>query len=150
MKTLIITTFSVLLLILFSPTLTSAQNEKKAVYAILIDNTGSLEPQLGNIQLLSKVIVENKSQNGVFSIFNFQTDNSSQKPTAVATAGTEWSQDKNVLEKYIDSLTTAVGQTALFDAVLLAGRTIATKAEAEKLTEKRQKQKICLLNYLPR
>lgn len=86
-----------LLLTLFLPVLVSAQNEKKAAFRILLDNTGTLRTQFGNVQILGYAITQNASQRGLVSLFNFETSGDSKKPFAVITSGTEWSQDKMAL-----------------------------------------------------
>jgi phosphopentomutase len=136
MKIILRLPLTLLLLTLFLPVLTSAQSENKAVYGVLIDNTGSLRPQFGNIQILGKAIVKNVNERGIISLFNFETQGDSKKPFAVVTSGTEWSQDKNALEKYIYGLQSVGGQTTLLDAIRSIGKTIGAKANAEKLSEK--------------
>jgi hypothetical protein len=83
MKFILRLPFPLLLLILFLSYSAFAQSEKKAAYGVLIDNTGSLRPQLGNIQTLDKVIVQKVSQRGIISLFNFETQGDSKKPFAV-------------------------------------------------------------------
>jgi Ca-activated chloride channel homolog len=102
----------------------------------LIDNTGSLRPQLNNIQILGKALVQTASERGVISVFNFETHSDSKKPFAIVTSGTEWSQDKNTLEKYIYALEAVGGQTTLLDAIRLTGKSVDAKANVEKLPEK--------------
>ncbi len=91
--------FTLLLLILFLPVLTFAQNEKKVAFGILLDNTGTLRTQFGNVQILGKAIAQNTSQRGFISLFNFESRGDTQKPFAFVTTGSEWSQDKDTLEK---------------------------------------------------
>ena len=136
MKFILRLSFTLLLLISFLSNPSFAQSEKKAAYGVLIDNTGSLRLQLGNIQALGKIIVQKLSQRGIISLFNFETHNDSKKPFAVINSGTEWSQDKSALEKYIYSLQAVGGQTTLFDAICSTGKTTDAKANAEKLPEK--------------
>ena len=136
MKIILRFLFTFLLIALFIPVLAFAQIEKKAAYSVLIDNTGSLRTQLVNVQILAKAIVQNTSQRGVISLFNFETQRDSKKAFAVATSGTKWSQDKNALEKYIDGLESVGGQTTLFDAIRSTAKTTDAKANADNLTEK--------------
>lgn len=136
MKFILRLPFTVLLLTLFLSISTFAQKEKKAAYGVLIDNTGSMRPQLGNIQILGKAIVQKTNQHGVISVFNFETQQDGKKPFAVVTSGTEWSQDKNTLEKYIDGLESVGGQTTLFDAIRSIAKATVSKADSEKLAEK--------------
>ncbi len=136
MKIILRFSFKFLLLTLILPVLTFAQSEKKAAYSILLDNTGTLRPQFGNVQILGKAIVQSASQHGVISLFNFETSNDSKKPFAVVASGTGWSQDKNALGKYIDGVTIVGGQTTLFDAIRSIAKATETKANSEKLAEK--------------
>lgn len=129
--------FVLLLLILFLPVLTFAQNERKAVYGILIDNTGSLRTQLSNIQLIGKGIIQNASQRGgIVSVFDFETQADNKKSFAVVTSGSEWNQDKNALEKFIENLQPVGGATTLLDAIRSTAKAVETKANSEKLSEK--------------
>ena len=113
-----------------------AQSERKAAYGILIDNTGTLWNQFDNVQLLGKAIVQNVGQRGTISLFNFETQGTEKKPLAVVRSGTEWSQDKALLEKYIDKVKIVRGQTVLFDAIRSIATVTDAKANAEKFLEK--------------
>jgi hypothetical protein len=125
------------LLLLFStPIFVSAQNEKKATFGILLDNTGTMRSQFGNVQILGYAVAQNASQRGFVSLFNFQTSGDSKQSFAVVGSGTEWSQDKNVFEKHIAGLAVVGGQTALFDSIRSMGKAIDTKATSEKLPER--------------
>ena len=136
MKFIMRFTFTLLLLILFLPVLTFAQNEKKVAFGILLDNTGTLRTQFGNVQILGKAIAQNTSQRGFVSLFNFESSGDTQKPFAFVTAGSEWSQDKNTLEKYIDKMQVVGGQTTLLDAIRSIAKAADSKANTEKLSEK--------------
>jgi Ca-activated chloride channel family protein len=127
------------LAVLYLPNLTLAQNDKKAAYGILLDNTGSMRSQIQTLQNLSKAVAQNATKRGIVSIFNFETqgDFSDKKSfLAVATSGTDWSQDKNAIGKYIDVVKIAGGQTTLLDAIHSIGKITDEKANAEKLSEK--------------
>ena len=127
------------LAILYLPNLTLAQNEKKAVYGILLDNTGTMWTQIESVQMLGKTIVRDVSKRGIVSVFNFKTqgDSSDAKSfLAVATSGSEWGQDKNAIEKYIDVVKIVRGQTTLLDAIHSIGKITDEKAITEKLSEK--------------
>jgi hypothetical protein len=94
-----------------------AQTEKNVAYSILIDNTGSLRSQFNEVVRISKGIVEHIHQRGPVSLFNFRAQGDQRNPLAIITPGTEWSQDKELLERYIDGLFVVPGQTTLMDAI---------------------------------
>ena len=125
-----------LFLVLFLPSSFFAQTEKKAVYGILIDNTGSMRYQFGNIQIFGKSLARNVSQRGVVSLFNFETQGSDKKQFAVVSYGTQWSQDKDALENYIGNLQVVPGATVLFDSIRSIAKTVEAKASSDKLAEK--------------
>ena len=125
------------LLLTFSLTvLVSAQSEKKAAFGILLDNTGTLRTQFGNVQILGNAIAQNASQRGLVSLFNFETSGDSKNPFAVIASGTEWSQDKGAFEKHIVGVKVVAGQTTLLDAIRSIGKVVTAKATSEKLSEK--------------
>jgi len=125
-----------LLLTLFLPVLASAQNEKKVAFGILLDNTGTLRTQFGNVQILGNAIAQSASQRGFVSLFNFETSGDSKNPFAVVASGSEWSQDKSAFEKYIVGVKVVGGQTTLLDAIRSIGKAVDAKATSEKLAEK--------------
>lgn len=108
-----------------------AQNEKQAAHGILIDNTGSLRSQFPEVLLISKGIVGQTHPRGPVSLFNFRTDGDDRKPLAVVTAGSEWSQDRNFLERYVDSLYVVAGQTALKDAISHVAERVNARASLD-------------------
>ena len=136
MKFILRLSFTLLLVALFLPVLTFAQSEKKAAYGILIDNTGTMRTQFGNVQILSNALAQNATQRGLISLFNFETQGREKNPFAKVTSGTEWSQDKNALEKYIAGLKVVPGQTVLFDAIRSIAKVTDAKGNSEKLSEK--------------
>lgn len=119
-----------LALVLFQPA--PAQHEKKIIYGILIDNTGSLRSQFDKVLMISKGIVEHAHQRGPISLFNFRSQGDVRNAVALITSGTEWSQDKDRLERYIDSLYVEPGQTTLLDAINSAAAQISAKAQLDK------------------
>lgn len=121
---------------MFLPVLAYAQSEKKAAVAVLMDNTGSLRTQFGSVQILGKAIAQKTSQRGSVSLFNFVSSRDSKKPFASVTAGSEWSQNIDVLEKHIDKMQVVGGQTTLLDAVHSIAKAADSKASAENLSEK--------------
>jgi Mg-chelatase subunit ChlD len=127
------------LAVLFSTTLTFAQGEKKAAYGILLDNTGTMFTQIETVKTLGKALAQDASKRGIVSVFNFETQGEikdTKSFLAVATSGTEWSQDKNAIEKYIDGLKVARGQTTLWDAIRSMAKATDEKAKIENLPEK--------------
>jgi hypothetical protein len=113
-----------------------AQNAPSAVYGILIDNTGTLRLQLDDARAVGNAVVQKTSDRGVISIFNFKTEMVDKYPFAVPNGGTKWSQDKKELEKNIAEINTTVGQTQLFDAIYAVAKSVAAKAESDKISEK--------------
>lgn len=125
---------STLLLTLVLFHIAFAQNERKVAYGILIDNTGSLRTQFSEVSMISKEIVELAHQRGPISLCNFKTQGDERTPLAIATSGTEWSQDKNLFERYIDSLFVVPGRTTLMDAINSVAEQVSTKANLDKDT----------------
>lgn len=116
---------------------TSAQNEKKTAYGILLDNTGTLRRQLSDVKNIGKEIVRQVNQRGVISIFNFKTVSSTTKKSqqiqiAEMTTGVEWTQEFKSLNQYIDNLSTVAGQTTLVDAIQSSAEKINSKVDSEK------------------
>lgn len=134
MKTILYLSTTLLLVILFLPVSTFSQGEKKAVYGILIDNTGTMRTQFGNVQILGKAIVYNVSQRGIISVFNFEANN--KKDLAVVSSGTDWKLGGNAIEKYVDNVKVIDGQTTLFDSISAISKAVNSKADSEKLPEK--------------
>ncbi len=139
MKNILRLSLVLFLAVLFLPTLTFAQSEKKAAYGILLDNTGTMRTQFETVKILGKAVVQDASKRGIVSVFNFETQGDIKDIKsffAVATLGTEWSQDKNAIEKYIDGIKVAAGKTTLWDAIRSMAKATDEKAKAEKLSEK--------------
>jgi len=104
-----------------------AQGDKKAAYAVLIDNTGSLRTQFPQVNAFSKEIVTRIYQRGPVSIFNFKT----QGKTAIVTPGVAWSEDINTLDNYIDTLFVQPGLTTLRDAIYSMAESLNTKVSPD-------------------
>jgi hypothetical protein len=109
-----------------------AQTEKKIAYGVLIDNTGSLKSQFPEVLMIAKGIVGHVHQRGSISLFNFRTQGDEKNPLAVITPGTEWSQDKTLLERYIEDLYVVPGQTTLMDAINSVAGQVSAKAQLDK------------------
>ena len=118
------------LLILVAPT--SAQTQNKSTYVILLDNTGSMKTQFGQVQALAKAMVKRLPRKGPISILVFQT----QGGFATVSPGIEIEQDESKLTNYIDGLSVVTGQTALFDAVAVAADTLLDQAKAIGVSDK--------------
>jgi uncharacterized protein YegL len=134
LKRVVLEFLTALMLTLLLFNLAVAQSDKKIAYTILIDNTGSLRTQFPEVVLLSKGIVEQIHQRGHVSLFNFQTQGAKPNQVAVITPGIEWSQDKNVLDDYIDSLSIVPGQTTLMDAINSMAEQLHKKVNLERAT----------------
>jgi hypothetical protein len=119
-----------LTLVLFYPAF--AQTERKVTYGILVDNSGSLRTQFPEVLRISKGIVEQAYQRGSISSFNFETQGDERNSLAVITPGTAWSQDKNLIEKYINSLFIVPGRTTLMDAINSIAERLNSKASLDK------------------
>jgi von Willebrand factor type A domain len=134
LKRISIYLLSALLLALGLSNSAFAQADKKVAHGLLVDNTGSLRTQFVQVVLLSKEIVKQIHKQGPISLFNFQTHGDKKKGNQVAliTPGTEWSEDKNLLDNYIDSLSVVPGQTSLMDAINLMAYQLNAKVNHEK------------------
>src|ERR1700752_1215891 len=109
-----------------------AQAEKSKAYGLLIDNTGSLEKQFDQVKLLSKRVVEQVHKQGPVQLFSFkwtrgasdfvmtngvQSYEGGNHDRAIGTLGIDWTQDEDVLTRYIERLGIVKGQTDLFGAI---------------------------------
>lgn len=127
----------VLLLLAVFVEFSFGQNEKKPIYGILLDNTGSMRTQLTTVKNVGAEIVEQISERGEISVFNFDSAEIKNGEAGVI-IGADWSQDKKSLEKYIDGLSVVGGQTVLTDALYLSGEELVRKAASgkDKISEK--------------
>jgi uncharacterized protein YegL len=123
---------SALLVSLFSFDYGLAQTEKKVASAVLIDNTGSLMLQFDDVLFLGKGIVELNHRRGPVSVFNFKESKNKKGPQAVISSGVERSQDKNLIENYIDSLSIIRGETRLYDAIYYMAEQLNTKVDQDE------------------
>lgn len=135
------------LLLAFFSTSAFAQSEKKTAYAILLDNTRSLEKQFPQVIIIGEGIASRVRERGPVSLFNFITKRDEDAfvdlygedaheggnhDLAVAAVGVEWSQDDNVLGQYIGGLSVVRGNTSLFEAVHSMAEALNKKVGAEK------------------
>jgi uncharacterized protein YegL len=124
--------YTALLLALVLSAVTFAQSEKRVAYGVLIDNTGSLRTQFNFVKALGKGLIEHILQRGSVSLFNFTTQGDAPNGLAIVTSGVEWSQDKAILNNYIDGLMVKPGRTALFDAIYSIAENVNAKASLDK------------------
>ncbi len=108
-----------------------AQAEQKPAYGILIDNTGSLRSQFDLVINLGKGIVDQTHQKGPVSFFNFKPQ-AGKGSLALLSSGTEWSQDRSVLNRYLDSMFVVGGQTTLIDGINSIAEQLNAKASIDK------------------
>ena len=121
-----------LLLVLFSSFAAFGQNDKKAAYGILIDNTGSLRSQFDQVVTLGKAVAGHAAQTGPVSVFNFESGGDRKNPLALISDGSEWSQNADALADFIDGIYVLGGQTTLLDAVNSMARAVNSKVAPEK------------------
>ncbi len=108
------------------------QTERKTIYAVLLDNTRSLEKQFPQIVTVGKRLIEEIRQRGSVSIFSFQSKrvasnfvalNSVDRyeggnyDRAVSTLGVESTQDETALSRYLSQVAIVKGNTDLFGAI---------------------------------
>lgn len=137
------------LLLAFFSTSAFAQSEKKTAYAVLLDNTRSLEKQFPQVLDIGEGIVGRIRERGPVSLFNFTTKREEDAfvdlygedareggnhDLAVAAIGVEWSQDDKVLGQYIGGLSVVKGNTSLFEAVRSMAEVLNEKVGAGKET----------------
>jgi hypothetical protein len=142
---------SALLLTSFSNSAFAQTGEQKTAYALLLDNTRSLEKQFPQVLLLGKGVIKRLNQRGPISLFSFTPKpgggqfsmhnvedvyEGGNYDRAVGRLDLEWSQDANILNEYIDSLSVVRGHTDLLGAIHLMSETLNEKADAEKGTFK--------------
>jgi hypothetical protein len=106
----------------------SGQTEKKTVYGVLLDNTGSMTSQFPQVLALGKGIVRRLHQRGPISIFSFQT----RGRFAVVHSDFEWTQDEAFLNNRINGISIVTGQTALFDAIETMAQELNAKVNPNK------------------
>ena len=122
--------FTVLLVVVSSGVAWS-QAEKKVAYGILVDNSGSLRSQFGTVINLSKAIVAKTHQRGPVSIFPFNSSRSGYSSPLASVLGIDSNQNKDLLDKYLESIYVVGGQTALVDAINVVASHLNTKVNLE-------------------
>lgn len=121
-----------LLLILFSSEFASAQSEKKVAAGILIDNTGSLRSQFDQVIAFGKGVARHLSDKGPVSVFTFANERERDLKSPLIASGTEWSEDQEAIESYLDDLFVRGGQTTLLDGIRTMARDLTAKVNGEK------------------
>jgi len=132
LKGIIVNSVSTLLLTLAFLTSVLGQTDKPTAYAVLVDNTRSMEKQFPQVVILSKAVVERIHKRGSVSLFSFiskrdgdsfvmpysyEVHEGGNYDRAVGALGVDWNQDKNILNHYIDGLSVVRGQTDLLGAI---------------------------------
>lgn len=111
---------------------TPAQSDRPALYAVLVDNSGSLRSQFERVLALGNEVVRDAHSQGAISIFSFKGTGNPKDAPPLMVAHTVWNQDAAVLSRYLDSLFIEGGQTNLLDAVHSMVKHISAKAEQDK------------------
>ena len=108
------------------------QAERPKTYGVLIDNTRSLEKRFDHVKLFSERVIDEVHKQGPVQLFNFkwtrspsdsfmtdqvQTYEGRNYEKAVGTLGVDWTQDEDILTRYIKGLGIIRGQTDLFGAI---------------------------------
>ena len=124
--------FSIVLLTLALSTTAFSQSEKKTAYGVLIDNSGSLRSQFPLVIGLAKGIVDRAHTRGPVSLFPFNSVSKNYKEGLIAVVGIDWSQDKALLDKYLDSIFVVPGQTTLSDGLAFVATHLDARIKADK------------------
>lgn len=131
----------VLLMALLLPGLagsTQAQTDQPVLYAVLVDNSGSLRSQFDRVLALGNEAVQDAHKQGPISIFSFKGNGNPKDAPPLMVAHTVWNQDASVLSRYLDSLFIEGGQTNLLDAIHSMVNHINAKAEQDKTLNARK------------
>jgi len=108
------------------------QNSNRTAYGILLDNTGTLRPDLDNVKKAGKAVLKHLNSPPDISIFNFATQEVKKKQIAGPVLGVNWGNDLPTLNRHIDGLSTQVGQTTLFDAIQFLAERIKEQPGSSK------------------
>jgi Ca-activated chloride channel homolog len=124
---------TIVLLGLLACTVVAAQ-DKKIVYGVLLDNTGSLRSQFDAVKEIGKSITRQASGRGPVSLFVFESGGIGPGVKAIPVVRVEASQDEPQLIQAIDKLYVQPGQTTLLDAIeLMTERLHQSSREADKV-----------------
>jgi len=110
------------------------QSNKKVAYGILIDNTGSLRSQFDQVLSYGKAVARHATKKGPVSVFNFTSGGDRRNPLALISGGSDWSQNPDELERFIEDIYVLGGQTTLLDAIDSMSRKLNAKVAEEKDT----------------
>ena len=108
-----------ILLLLSACTLGAAQGQKKIVYGVLLDNTGSMRSQFDAVKEIGKAIARQTSGHGPVSLLVFESGGTGPGKIARPTVRINASLDENQVIQAIDELYVVPGQTTLLDAIEL-------------------------------
>ena len=116
-----------------------AQADRSKAYGLLVDNTGSLEKQFDQVKLFSVRVVDQVHKQGPVQLFSFkwtrdasnlivsnavQSYEGGNHDRAIGTLGIDWTQDEDLLTRYIEGLGIVRGQTDLFSAIRSVGESL--------------------------
>src|SRR5688572_8056005 len=102
-----------------------AQADRSKAYGLLIDNTRSLEKQFDQVKLFSERVVDRVHKQGPVQLFSFkwtrtasdfvmtnavQSYEGGNHDRAIGTLGIDWTQDEDILTRYIQGLGLVKGQ----------------------------------------
>ena len=125
---------TILLLSISACTVCAAQEKKKIVYGVLLDNTGSMRSHFDDVKEIGKAVVRQTSGRGPVSLFVFESGGTGPGRNARPTVRVDGSQDENQLIQAIDRLYVQGGQTTLLDAIeLMAERLHQVSGEADRV-----------------
>ncbi len=125
---------TIVLLLLSACTLGVAQDKKKIVYGVLLDNTGSLRTQFDDVKEIGKSVARQTLGRGPVSLFIFESGGTGPGRNARPAVRVDGSQDEKQLIQAIDALYVQPGQTTLLDAIeLMAERLHRDAGEADKV-----------------
>ena len=126
--------FTIILFVLSACGVGAAQEKKKIVYGVLLDNTGSLRSQFNDVKEIGKSVARQTSVRGPVSLFVFESGGTGPGGKARPAVRVEGSQDENQLIQTIDRLYVQGGQTTLLDAIeLIVERLHRGAGEADKV-----------------
>lgn len=108
-----------------------AQSERKALYAVLLDNSGSMEKQLPQVLTLGQETVERVHRRGPVALFNFRATPGDEM--VGVWSGTGWSQDGKALSDYLRTIPVVrQGQVTILDVIHSMAVEVNAKAGAER------------------
>jgi len=125
---------TIVLLLLSACGVGAAQEKKKILYGVLLDNTGSMRSQFDDVKEIGKSVARQTCGHGPVSLFAFESGGTGPGGNARPTVRVDASQDEHQLIQAIDRLYVQAGQTTLLDAIeLMAERLHRDAGEADKV-----------------